>query len=165
MTDLINQVQKEQDKLPVLDDEDEFQPEETTSAEDIEDFNSWAKSQAIKELAKFKNLIDLCDISSLRFSISSLNIQQRRIFDDFIERMVSLDINEAPVFLFIAGNAGTDLFLTQHPLSSVPIPDLGSVAHSSKCVYSECSAQQATLRPDQVRAGFQVFSVECLQAQ
>ena len=29
------------------------------------------------------------------------------MFDDFTERMVSTDINERPVYLFLAGNAGT----------------------------------------------------------
>ena len=39
--------------------------------------------------------------------ISSLNQQQRRLFDDFTERMASTDINEKPVYLFLAGEAGT----------------------------------------------------------
>ena len=43
MTDLINKVQREEDKVSPPDDENEFQLEETTSAEDIEEFNSWAK--------------------------------------------------------------------------------------------------------------------------
>ena len=29
------------------------------------------------------------------------------MFDDFTERMISSDVNEKPVYLFIAGNAGT----------------------------------------------------------
>ena len=37
----------------------------------------------------------------------SLNEQKRRLFDDFTERMVSSDINERPVYLFLSGNAGT----------------------------------------------------------
>ena len=36
-----------------------------------------------------------------------LNYQQRRLFDDFIERCSSNDANERPVSLFLAGNAGT----------------------------------------------------------
>ena len=107
MCDLINQVHKEQNQNENLDDEDEWKLEETTSAEDIEDFNTWIKSQAVKELAKIKDLTVVCDVLSLRERISSLNIQQRRIFDDLIERSVSSDIDEQPVFLFISGNAGT----------------------------------------------------------
>ena len=107
MSDLINQVQKVADKPSHSDDEEECHLEETTSPADIEDFESWAKNQAKREIAKFKDLIDVCDIVSLRSSISDLNTQQRRIFDDFIERTVSTDKYEPPVFLFIAGNAGT----------------------------------------------------------
>ena len=40
-------------------------------------------------------------------NISSLNDQQRRLFDDFTERCISTDVNEKPVYLFISGNAGT----------------------------------------------------------
>ena len=43
----------------------------------------------------------------MRDKISSLNNQQRRLFDDFTERSASLDINEKPVYLFLSGNAGT----------------------------------------------------------
>jgi ABC-type dipeptide/oligopeptide/nickel transport system ATPase component len=46
-------------------------------------------------------------MEKFRSSISTLNSQQRRLFDDFTERMVSTDINEKPVYLFIAGEAGT----------------------------------------------------------
>ena len=48
-----------------------------------------------------------CDLNLLRSNISSLNKQQRRLFDDFIERSISDDVNERPVYLFLAGNAGT----------------------------------------------------------
>ena len=49
----------------------------------------------------------MCDVNELRSSISSLNHQQRRLFDDFTERVVSSDVNERPVYLFLSGNAGT----------------------------------------------------------
>jgi hypothetical protein len=108
MNDLINLIQKEAEKNtgPDTDKEDD-EDDETTSPEDIEDFNNWAKNQALKELSKFKNLTDLSDIVELRKLISDLNNQQRKIFDDFCERVVSTDINEPPVYLFIAGEAGT----------------------------------------------------------
>ena len=68
---------------------------------DIEDFNKWARNQASKDLANFKRLTDLCDMNKLRSRISTLNKQQRRLFDDFTERMVSTDINEKPCYLFL----------------------------------------------------------------
>ena len=58
-------------------------------------------------MSKFKDLTDICDPVKLRSRISSLNFQQRRLFNDFTERMVSTDLNEKPVYLFLAGNAGT----------------------------------------------------------
>ena len=70
---------------------------ETTHIDFIEEFNKWAKMQASKDLSKFKNLTSISDISALRLNISSLNDQQRRLFDDFTERCVSSDVNERPV--------------------------------------------------------------------
>ena len=43
----------------------------------------------------------------LRLKISSLNKQQRLLFDDFTERMASTDITEQPVYLYLGGEAGT----------------------------------------------------------
>ena len=108
MSDLIDLIQKGNEKnVDVVTDDEENVDEETTAHEDIEEFNTWAKNQATNELSKFKDLIDLLDIVELRQRISELNNQQRRIFDDFCERIVSKDINEPPVYLFITGNAGT----------------------------------------------------------
>ena len=63
--------------------------------------------QANKDLSKFKELTKVCDIDELRQNISSLNHQQRRIFDDLTERSASHDLNERPIYLFLTGNAGT----------------------------------------------------------
>ena len=87
--------------------EDTFEDLETTDPKDIDNFNKLAKDQASKDLSTLKNLTDLCDPNTLRPNISSLNQQQRRLFNDFTERMVSSDVNERPVYLFLAGNAGT----------------------------------------------------------
>ena len=112
MTDLIKNIQSEieTNETKNSDDEensDEDQEVETTSREDLNDFNEWVRNQASKDLAKFKSLVNLCDMKDLRSNIASLNEQQRRLFDDFTERMVSSDVNENPVYLFIAGEAGT----------------------------------------------------------
>ena len=110
MCDLIANIQKEiidKDEENTIEEEDTFEESETTNLQDIDEFNKWARSQACKELSTMKNLTDICDPTKLRSSISSLNEQQRRLFDDFTERMVSSDVNEKPVYLFLAGNAGT----------------------------------------------------------
>ena len=110
MCDLIANIEKETvDKEGEKDSEEEdtFEETETTNLTDIEEFNKWARGQACKELSTMKSLTDIVDPTKLRSSISSLNEQQRRLFDDFTERMVSSDVNEKPVYLFLAGNAGT----------------------------------------------------------
>ena len=111
MTELISSIQSEIDKSSEEKVEDEEgtgdKETESTSMADIEDFNKWARNQATKDLANFKRLTDLCDMNKLRSRISTLNKQQRRLFDDFTERMVSTDINEKPCYLFLAGEAGT----------------------------------------------------------
>ena len=109
MTDLITSIQSQSKEAENEDDEENGGDKdiETTSVDEIEDFNQWARNQASKDLSKFKNLTDLCDMNKLRSDISSLNFQQRRIFDDFTERSISTDVNEKPVYLYIAGNAGT----------------------------------------------------------
>ena len=109
MSDLISTIQpeKEENETSKEDKGEEAAEIETTSLEDIEEFNKWAKSQASKDLSQFKNLTNVCDVAVLRSNISSLNYQQRRLFDDFTERCVSTDIDEKPVYLFLSGNAGT----------------------------------------------------------
>ena len=98
MTDLISTINaEEQDKKREDDDteeEDEDVELETTSAMDIEEFNKWARNQAEKDLSSFKNLINVADLTELRTKISSLNQQQRRLFDDFTERCISTDVDE-----------------------------------------------------------------------
>ena len=111
MSDLISKVQSdmENSEVQIEDQEngDEENEIETTDVKDINDFEKWAKAQASKDLSKFKDLTKVSDITELRKNISSLNYQQRRIFDDLTERCASHDSNERPVFLFLSGNAGT----------------------------------------------------------
>ena len=80
---------------------------ESTDIQDIEKFNKWAKTQAYKDLSQLKNLTDICDPEILRSKISSLNHQQRKLFDDFTARIIASDIDDRPVYLFLSGNAGT----------------------------------------------------------
>ena len=91
MTDLISNIQAEiEADEPGREDQEDLESEnkETETAEEVEDFNTWAKNQAMKDLALFKRLTDLCDMNEFRSNISSLNQQQRKLFDDFTERIV-----------------------------------------------------------------------------
>ena len=110
MSDLISAMQTEvvsADQGIDEKEEDENCEIETTELTDIEQFNKWAKSQATKDLSKFKNLTKFCSIEELITNISPLNYQQRHLFDDMMERFGSHDVNEKPVYLFLSGNAGT----------------------------------------------------------
>ena len=108
LADLISNIQTDIGKdESENDDEDTFEDEESTDPQEIDNFEKWARAQATKDLSQFKNLTGLPDVNDLRLRISSLNQPQRRLFDDFMERMVSTDVNEQPVYLYVAGEAGT----------------------------------------------------------
>ena len=110
MTDLISDLTSDpnnDDALSANEDDDAFEELESTELDDIEDFTKTAKEKARKDLSSFKSLTDLCHPDKLRESISTLNIQQRKLFDDVVERVVSTDENERPFYLFLTGNAGT----------------------------------------------------------
>ena len=110
MTDLITSIQSSPDeniRESSSEDEDNFIDLESTDMVDIESFNKMAKAKAMKDLSSLKSLMDMCHPDKLRSDISSLNQQQRKLFDDFSERIVSTDVNEQPFYLFLTGNAGT----------------------------------------------------------
>ena len=115
MTDTIKDIQKLYDEH-VNDEEDDKDEEdnksdkgmfvETTAEEEITDFDKWLKKQAQKDLNSIKQFTSIESPLSIRKSISSLNEQQRKIFDDIIEREITGDDKE-PYYVFIAGEAGT----------------------------------------------------------
>ena len=111
MTELIRNIQTDIENDDNKNEEDDSNCDdnelESTSPSDINDFNNWARNQAVKDLSSLKKYSDICDIIELRSRISALNQQQRRLFDDFTERMVSSDMNEKPCYLYLAGEAGT----------------------------------------------------------
>lgn len=116
LTDIINDVQKKLDEQAAFagdddDEEDEKDKEftETTSKEDMQDFESWAKSQAEKQLRSVKEFTNVQDTSALRESIMGLNSQQRSIFDDIMEQELrnQTENNKDAYHLYISGAAGT----------------------------------------------------------
>ena len=115
MTDIVKDIQASLDEDQILeDDEDREQNEnidpsvvESTLDEEIIDFDKWAKKQAVKHLETVQQFTNLQDYLSLRKSISELNRQQRKIFDDIMEREISPLNEREPYFLFIGGEAGT----------------------------------------------------------
>ena len=87
-------------------DADDFEKmEETTSEADIENFLKDFNQEKIEST-------DLIDKEELLTKIRGLNVQQRRIFDDVMERLLRTDFRENPFHLYISGDAGMlDLFL------------------------------------------------------
>ena len=108
MTDIIESIERQvEEKIEEDQDleDDGYREEESTTMDELDDFEKWAKHQAKKSLQKYKDLTSLIKVEDLRNVIIKLNEQQRRIFDDFCER---LHEDEGPPFyLYIAGEAGT----------------------------------------------------------
>ena len=107
MTDLINEIQKQDEKKEEESENEEDEDMETTAPEELVDFEQWAAAQASKELKQLKDLTDIPNVIELRNNICSLNYHQRRCFDDFCERIASSDVDEPPFYLWISGSAGT----------------------------------------------------------
>ena len=105
MTDMIYSMQKEKEKSDVENDQDDFVETETTSPEDIESFEKWARDQAKVALTKHQQLTKLVKLNNLRDIIITLNGEQRKLFDDFCERIICED--DTPFHLYIGGEAGT----------------------------------------------------------
>ena len=72
--------------------------EETTTTEELENFEKWAKQQAHKSLVKYKDLTTIMKIEDLRNLIIKLNEQQKKILDDFCEDCLKM---VRPLFIFI----------------------------------------------------------------
>ena len=94
----------EENQNEIEEDEPEYIHEETTSEKDIEDFEKGLKAEAKKMLSNFNaGSIEMEEETYLEM-INKLNFGQRKIFDDFVERM-----NDPgnPFYLYIGGEAGT----------------------------------------------------------
>ena len=115
MTDMINDIQKIKEKEDDPLDEDDGgnqeemdeNPLETTSEKELKDFDKWAKDQAKKSLKGMTQFISLESPLEFRKKICQLNDQQRKLFDDVMERETSTDVDKQPFFVYVAGAAGT----------------------------------------------------------
>ena len=109
MTEIIESIEKQVNDTNEDDqdetDDDGFRDEESTTTEELENFEKWAKHQAQKSLMKYKDLTSMIQIEDIRNLIINLNEQQRKILDDFCERL--LEDDNPPFYLYIAGEAGT----------------------------------------------------------
>lgn len=86
--------------------EENYILEETTEEEEVERFIKEAKANAQKSLSNKKNLDERMTKEEYLEKINSLNGEQRRIFNDFVERLTDPS-DQNPFHLYIGGEAGT----------------------------------------------------------
>ena len=66
--------------------------EETTTPEEIADFEKHVKQQAKRRLTNYNAGLEMMTEDKYLEQVAMLNTQQRKIFDDFIERNVIFEI-------------------------------------------------------------------------
>ena len=109
LTDLVADIEKNQhNELGEIEEDDEEQSLkllETTNISDIDKYIEEAQATASRILDSTKPLQKMSD-DEYHEKINSLNPEQRRIFDDLVERFMDVD-NPDPFYLYIGGEAGT----------------------------------------------------------
>ena len=112
LTDLVDDLEKKPDNdLGEIDEAEEeqegFKLEETTSPSDIEKYMKEARAVAERSLTSSHPMEKLPDDQYLE-KVNSLNPEQRRIFDDIVERLMDItNPDQEPFYLYIGGEAGT----------------------------------------------------------
>ena len=109
MVDMIQEIEKNRESKSTFDEivEDaEYIDEETTTREEIADFEKHVKRQAQVVLNKYNEGNDTLSEERYLSLVEKLNQQQRKLFDDFVERINSGN-DEDPFYLYIGGEAGT----------------------------------------------------------
>ena len=98
--DIIDNVEDSDDEEETNEDMDNLDKiQETTSEADIEQF--------LQDFGQEKvETTDLIDKDELLKMIRSLNMQQRKIFDDVLERLLRTDLQDSPFYLYVSGDAG-----------------------------------------------------------
>ena len=108
LADLVADVDKnQQNDLGEEDDEEDqgLKLLETTDVTNIEKYLEESQSSAVKTLDSMKPTERMSDEEYLE-KIQSLNPEQRKIFDDIVERLMDINNPEA-FYLYIGGEAGT----------------------------------------------------------
>merc|ERR1711954_223959 len=110
MAEILMDLEENQNDNEDLEDDLEENFIETTTTEELDDFEKdlkkWQEEES-KGLASLKQFTNVLDVEEHRKLISGLNFQQRKIHDDLVEREISNDEDKEPFHVFIAGKAGT----------------------------------------------------------
>ena len=106
MIEAVEEAEKKGEEMDELEEDEEstYIDEETTAEKDIEDFEKSLKADAKKMLTNFNDGVTEISEENYLEIISKLNNDQRKIFDDFVER---INCNGDPFYLYIGGEAGT----------------------------------------------------------
>ena len=110
INDLIKSIERERNQKPDSEDEsdsDGLEIETTTRNEILAQHEEYDRQQASNYLSSVETADNFLDPFELRKNITLLNCEQRRIFDDIVERVCETDEEKEPFFLYIAGEAGT----------------------------------------------------------
>ena len=87
MTEIIESIQKEAEEKNTGNDDsgsEGFVDEETTTKDELDNFETWAKDQAKRSLMKHKDMTTIVEVEDIRKLIIKLNEQQRKILDHFL---------------------------------------------------------------------------------
>ena len=109
MVELIKDLEKQKESTADIEENEDkenlYVEDETTLLEEIDDFEKEVKSKAKQAISRYN--VGVVQMSSETFldSVLSLNEQQRKIFNDFVERINDTTAN--PFYLYIGGEAGT----------------------------------------------------------
>ena len=110
IVDMIREVEKNKETSDTLEeDEDEeniYMDEETTTQDEVADFEKHVKEQAKKVLNNYNAGLEIMAEDKYLELVGQLNGQQRKIFDDFVERINSGN-DDDPFYTYIGGEAGT----------------------------------------------------------
>ena len=105
MAEILAEYEESRENLEEGDD-DEIEPIETTTSEELtdfqKDFDKW-KREGAKGLTSLKQFIDIVEIEEHGKDIGDLNLQQRKIHDDLCERAAAIDEEKEPFHVFISG--------------------------------------------------------------
>ena len=109
MCNIIDGIQKDREEKQLQDTSNEADDDDASEEvkEFTQEFDEWLKKQNDKNLKYLKQFTDVIEPLELNKLINSLNCEQRKIFDDLVEREVSREVERDPYHVYIAGDAGT----------------------------------------------------------
>ncbi len=110
MSNIIDDIQRQRGETGTTDcllDDDEDNADDPEVREFEHEFDQWAKKEGQKNLKHLQQFTDVIEPEELKKLVNGLNSQQRKIFDDLIEREMCRNEQKEPYYVFIAGEAGT----------------------------------------------------------